>query len=325
MAEIIGVGSSLVDILASVPEEFLDTVTGGKGGMELVDRDGMRALLARLPENRARVPGGSAANTIVGLAALGNKARLLAKVGADEAGGFYVDNAADLGVSRTAFKVSEGEATGTCISLVTPDSERTMRTFLGAAATLSPEEVTVADFAGCAHAHLEGYLLFNRDLALHVLRIAREADCSVSLDLASPEVVGAAADILPQLLSDYVDMVFANEEEAAVFAGTRDERACLDALSAVCSVAVVKLGARGALIRGGDDDLHVPAKRVEAIDATGAGDSWAAGFLYGLFHDRSLYEAGLLGADVAARVVVRMGAALPTEEWAAVRVANNLK
>lgn len=319
MTRIIGIGSALLDVLARVPEGFVASLPGGKGGMVLVEASEMAALVARLPQDATLVPGGSAANTVLGLAQLGLPGRMLAKVGADERGDLYRSNALAAGVDGLAFKVNPGVATGTCISLVTPDSQRTMRTSLGAAATMAASEISVADFAGCQHAHIEGYMLFNRELMLHILKTAKAAGCTVSLDLASYEVVQASADILADLLEQWVDVVFANEDEAAAFVGSTDETEALDRLAELCSVAVVKLGKRGAMIRRGDERAQVGPRTIPAVDTTGAGDLWATGFLYGMFTGRSLADCGEFGALVADEVVQVMGAAIPADRWQVLR------
>ncbi|MCF7855499.1 MAG: adenosine kinase, partial [Candidatus Pacebacteria bacterium] len=278
----------------------------------------------RLPEIPYRVPGGSAANTVTGIAKLGLKAGLLTKVGDDESGTYYREALAAAGVDEHAFKLSADIATGACVALVTPDSERTMRTFLGASATMTPEDVSPEDFEPYAYAHIEGYLLFNVALIQKVLVSATAAGCQVVLDLAAPEVVKANLEVLPSLLDEYVDVVLANEDEAAAFSDTRDERAALDALGSHCGVAVVKLGARGALIkRGGEDVVTVPAYTVKAVDTTGAGDLWAAGFLYGLLDGLELKKAGDIGARIAAEVIKETGAVLPEEVW--VRLRDDLQ
>jgi sugar/nucleoside kinase (ribokinase family) len=324
MAAVIGVGSSLVDQLSQVPDSFLAEVGGLKGGMELIDHERLQAILATLPGQASRVPGGSAANTIVGMANLGMSSGMLSKVGTDEAGEFYRRTMALPGVSTTGFKFHPSEATGCCLSLITPDSQRTMRTFLGASATLAPEDVSPADFATYSHVHAEGYLLFNEALMRRVLESAHEAGCTVSLDLAAPEVVMASMAILPELLRDWVDMVFANEDEAAAFCGSRDEAGGLQALGECCDLAVVKLGARGALIQHRGERVSVPARRVDALDTTGAGDLWAAGFLHSFLTGGSLQRSGELGAAVAAEVVQNIGATIPDAAWLRLRQEFNL-
>jgi sugar/nucleoside kinase (ribokinase family) len=192
-----------------------------------------------------------------------------------------------------------------------------MRTDLGAASSFSPEEVSAADFEECSHAHVEGYLLFNPDLAEAVLKSARQAGCTVSLDLGSYEVVQGAAEVLPGMLADYVDVVMANEDEAAAFCGDSDPEVGLEALSRLCELAVVKLGREGAIMKSGDATCRAGARRVEDVkDTTGAGDFWAAGFLYGLINQSGLEDCGRLGAVLGGEAVRHMGADLPAPAWA---------
>lgn len=312
----IGVGSPVVDQIARVPEVFLETVGGEKGGMELVDAETLSRLLASVPGATLRAPGGSAGNTAFALARLGMPSRFLGAIGADEAGDYYRDTFRTIGGDVGAFRTRSDQPTAQCLSLVTPDGERTMRTHLGAAMTLAPDHVDSAAFAGCAHAHVEGYLLFNPDLMRRVLAAAKEAGCAVSVDLASFEVVEASRTLLPELLAEYVDIVFANEEEAEAFAGSSDPAVCLDALGKFCDTVAVKLGADGALLRRGGETVRVPAVPVDAVvDTTGAGDLWAAGFLYGLLNGYDLEKSGACGAAMGATAVTREGTTFPDEEW----------
>jgi sugar/nucleoside kinase (ribokinase family) len=319
-ASMIGVGSPVVDMVVQVPEDFIICLDGAKGGMELVDAETLLRLQETLPAQPVRTPGGSAGNTTFALARLGLPSRFLGTVGADTLGTFYRETLETLGGCGKTIRTHRELPTALCLSLVTPDGERTMRTHLGAAAALAPAEITPDDFDGYGHAHVEGYLLFNPELMCRVLQAARQAGCRISVDLASFEVVEAARDILPDLLDRYVDMVFANEEEAAAFAGSDDPVQGLEALHAHCPLAAVKLGAEGVLLRNGGDACAVPALPVaEAVDTTGAGDLWAAGFLYGLLNGRELTDCGRLGAAVGAAVVSRQGAALPESEWQRLR------
>ena len=315
MALVLGFGSALLDQLVHVPESFVAALPGQKGGMVMVDDAERRRLLASLPTPPEIAPGGSAANTVVGLARLGVPSRLLAKTGNDAAGDAFRRHAAEAGVDTSSLKCAADLPSGTCLSLITPDGERTMRTFLGAASTLATDEIGPADLHGCTLLLTEGYMLYNRPLLLHVLRLGRAAGCRICLDLSSPEVVGASADLLPTLLDNYVDMVFANEAEASAFVGARDPASALAVLAKHCDLAVVKLGAEGALLRQGQQTVHVPAEKVTVCDTTGAGDLWAAGFLYGCLQGCSLQTAGRMGAAVAAAVVGVLGAALPAATW----------
>ena len=242
-------------------------------------------------------------------------------VGADAPGTYYRELFRRFGGDDRAIRTHGSLPTAQCLSLVTPDGERTMRTHLGAATTLNPEDITVEDFQGSAHAHVEGYLLFNPDLITHVLHSAKAAGCSVSLDLASFEVVKASQDMLPGLLDDYVDIIFANEEEAEAFAGDPEPEKNISVLARHAETVAVKLGARGALLRHGDRGLKVSARPVDqVVDTTGAGDLWAAGFLFGLFRNRDLDRCGEYGAALGSAVVTCQGASLTDEQWDRFRV-----
>jgi sugar/nucleoside kinase (ribokinase family) len=317
--ELVGVGNPIIDVLARVPESFLQTVGGEKGGMVLTDAKTLGKWMAQLPEPFTEAPGGSAGNTIFAAARLGLKTTFIGKTGNDSGGTFYRERLEALGGDASRFK--DGTVpNGRCLSLITPDSQRTLRTDLGAAATLTPEEVTPADFIGCRHAHIEGYLLFNPDLMMAVLKSAKEANCTISVDLASFEVVEASRDLLKDILRDYVDLVFANEDEAAAFLGKRlPEGDMAVELAAFCDLAVVKAGAQGAWLARGTEALHSPAiPNVKAIDTTGAGDYWAAGFLAGWLRGKPLETCSSWGARLGAEIVKVIGAELPDSTWEAI-------
>ena len=318
--DLIGVGAPIVDSLAQVEDAYLSNVGGAKGGMELIESAKMSALIADLGKSVVEAPGGSAGNTIQGVARLGLRTTFLGKLGNNAAAGFYRDQLAGMGVDTSRFK-SAPLPNARCLSLVTPDSQRTMRTDLGASVTLAPSEISEKDFAGCRHAHLEGYLLFNRELTLQLLRSAKQAGCSISLDLGSFEVVRAARDILEEILRDYVTIVFSNEDEAAAYTDLKsDHTAMATALAKLCPVAVVKLGKDGALVHDGKNITRINPVRVERpVDTTGAGDLWASGFLYGWLQNKALALCGQYGSILGAEVVQIMGATMPEKTWSRIR------
>lgn len=316
--ELIGVGSPIVDSLAQVDEAFVASIQGEKGGMELVDAGTLAALMARL-DHLAEAAGGSAGNTAVAVARLGLPTTFLGKIGNDVGGEFYKDRFEAVGGDGSRFKVGT-VPNGRCLSLITPDTERTMRTDLGAAMTLTPEEITVEDFAGCRHAHIEGYILFNRELMYKVLDSAKAAGCTISLDLASFEVVNATEDIIEDILQKYVDVVFANEEEGSALSGLgEDHEGTARKLGSLCQIAALKLGKDGSLIASGGELTRVEPLRVDAIDTTGAGDLWAGGFLYGWLRGKPLGECGQLGSLLGAEVVQVIGATIHDARWAEIR------
>lgn len=316
---LLGVGSPLLDILVSVNEAFLESIPGEKGGMLMVDAAFQQDVLSRLAAEPRLVPGGSAGNTVFALARLGVPAAMFGKLGNDANGAFYRKRLEELGGSAAEFQMTEEQPTGSCLAMITPDGERTMRSNLAASLLLLPSEAERVDFSRYALVYVEGYMLYSAVLPT-VMRRAREAGCRIGLDLASFEVVRDFREDLPEILREYVDIVLANEEEAAeLFPGMTPEQQ-LDRLSSWCEVAAVKLGRDGALVREGGETARIPAQLVEhPADTTAAGDLWAAGFLYGLIRGRSVSEAAYYGAVTSGEVVKVIGSEIPEERWDYIR------
>ncbi|MDD3155717.1 MAG: adenosine kinase [Victivallaceae bacterium] len=309
-----------MDILAQVEEKFLDTIQGAKGGMEMVDADHQQSILERLPGEQKLVPGGSAGNTVFALARLGIKTAMLGKLGDDDYGRFYRERLLALGGSDQAFIETSEAPTGTCLSLITPDGERTMRSNLAASLLIRPEEAESIDFSQYDIVYIEGYMLYSSILPT-VMRKAKKAGCKIGFDLASFEVVRTFREDLPAILREYVDIVLANEEEARELFGPEpsiDEQ--LKRLSSWCETAAIKLGRKGAMIQSGNEMVKVPAQLVERpIDTTAAGDLWATGFLYGLLNKKPLAEAAWYGALISAEVVKVIGSEIPDSIWTEIR------
>jgi len=206
--------------------------------------------------------------------------------------------------------------TGRCLSIITPDAQRSMFTFLGAAAEMKPDDMSPRFFEDAAVVHIEGYLLFNRELLSAALSAAKEAGAIVSLDLGSLQVVEESLDILSDLVDDYVDILIANEDEARVFSGDADAAIALGRLSSKVQIAVVNVGAQGSHIGHAQNRLHVPAAGAGTIvDTTGAGDFWTSGFLFGLVNGLPLEQCGELGALCGYEVCQVIGADIPLEGW----------
>jgi len=314
--DLIGVGSPIMDLLASVTDDVLAKVPGDKGGMVLVDPDEMRSLLRLLDQPPATSTGGSAANTTLNASRLGLKTTFLGKLGNDDYARAYRDRFTAGGVDASRFKTGD-VPNGQCLALVTPDTERTMRTSLGAAMTLSPDEISVDDFRGCRHAHIEGYLVFNRALADAVLTAARAVGCTVSLDLASFEVVGASRDWLFSQFKTGIDVVFANEDEIkALYESEESYDILARRLAGEGVVAAVKVGRDGAWIAQGDE-LHriAPVTISDAIDTNGAGDAWAAGFLSGYLRGLPLPACGQIASHLGAETVRHLGPIVPDDHF----------
>lgn len=311
-----------MDLLATVPHEFLrDHVAGEQGGMVLVNDTEMSAILANLAEPPAISTGGSAANATLNATRLGLNTTFLGKLGNCDVATAYRDRFSTLGIDGSRFKVGNVPNARSLI-LTTPDADRTMRTDLGAAMTLSPDDITPADFASCRHTHMEGYLVFNEALADAVLSAARTAGCSVSVDLASFEVINATRPWIFKQLASGIDIVFANEDEIrALF---EDETSPYDELAKRLAshgvIAAVKVGKDGAWIAHDDDLFRIAPVVVDSVvDTNGAGDSWAAGFLSAYLRGKSLVESGTIASHVGAETVKHLGPIIPDDVFKALK------
>jgi sugar/nucleoside kinase (ribokinase family) len=314
MKKVLGMGNALVDIMTRLEsEELLQKFSLPKGSMQLVDKDFANKVNDETKHlEKKQTSGGSAANTIHGLACLGVETGFIGKIGKDDFGEFFKS---DMENSKIKTHLMYGEnLTGRAIALISPDSERTFATFLGSAVELSAEDIHPCLFSGYHYFHIEGYLVQNYELIEKAVRQAKENTLIVSLDLASFNVVAANLDFLKSIMKDYVDIVFANEEEAKAFTGKEPEEA-LKILSEYCSIAVVKTGEKGSLVKSGNEIHSMGINKAECIDTTGAGDLYAAGFIYGLTKSMPLNKCGELGAMLAANVIEVLGAKIHAESW----------
>ncbi len=317
---IIGVGSGLVDLLYYVPDELLRTIHGGKGGTEQIAPDDLDALLQRLPDTGSRIQGGSTANTLVALAHLGMPSGFICRIGHDSAGEFFRQALQEAGVDTAFFKVDELLPTGRCLSLITPDSERTMRTCLGADGAMGADDVRREELAGTTHICVEGYSLRHPELLARTAVLADELHLEMHFDLAAPELVRENREYLLEFIPRHVYALYANEREAQELSGEREPEKALEFMGRLCALPIVKLGEKGVLLcQDGGPLVRVPAKRVRAVDTTAAGDLWAAGFLRGYLAGWSLEKAACLGAAVSAEVVQVTGSVLPEVAWTRLR------
>jgi sugar/nucleoside kinase (ribokinase family) len=309
-----GVGSALIDILAHEEEAFLHRVGAVKGGMTYVENDFIDRIVGMTCSPPRVVPGGSACNTVVGIGRLGGQARFIGKCGRDPMARLFRSELEQHGVESLLF--TSDDPTGRVLSIITPDAQRSMFTFLGASARTLPEEMTVGCFAEAAIVHIEGYLLFNRDLIGAAFKAARQAGALVSLDLASFNVVAQARDVLPELIADNVDILLANEDEAFAYTGIKEYRAAVTAMAENVDIAILKIGSRGSLIAHNGDILEINAKGDgRAVDTTGAGDLWASGFLYGLVNRMPLPQCAEIASLCGFEVCQVVGASIPEDRW----------
>jgi sugar/nucleoside kinase (ribokinase family) len=291
---VIGVGSALMDILLFESDQFLGEHSITKGGMQLVDSKRAYELLAASRNSAKLVPGGSACNTTIGLGQLCGKAVFIGTRGDDDLGQTLEVSIASNNVNTQLEKVAT--PTGRVLSVITPDAERSMLTYLGAASEMSTTLFTADTFRGADMVHVEGYLLFNEKLIRAVLEAAKEANIPVSLDLASFTVVDANPTLVKELVRNYVTVLLANEDEARSYTGTSDEA----------------------------EALKILAKDAEcgtAIDTTGAGDLWASGFLFGLINGKPIEECGRIASICGFEVCQVEGAHIPADKWALIKAS----
>lgn len=316
MKKVIGIGNALTDMLVTLSnDEVLTKYQLAKGSMSLVDSE----MQTEISKSVAGCPyslslGGSAGNTIRAMARMGVEVGFIGKVGEDTTGDFYEQALRNYGVEP--FMLRTESRSGKCVSLVSPDGERTLVTHLGAAAELVAEDVDDAIFEGYDCLYVEGYLVQDHALIESVVRRAKQRGLKVAIDLASFNVVAENLEFLRGLVRDYVDILFANEEEAHAFTNEEEPLNALQQISCMCELAVVKIGMRGALIKRGDEVVQVgimaAAKRV---DTTGAGDFYAAGFLAALCEGMSLRQCGTIGAIIAGKVIEVVGTTFGEEAW----------
>ena len=311
-------GSALIDILAHEDDAFLSKTGAVKGGMTYVDKDFIDETLLLSSQHPALVPGGSACNTVVGIGKLGGTARFVGKCGAGTMGEFFENDLKRQNVEPALLR--SDTPTGRVLSIITPDAQRSMFTFLGASAETKPQEIAPDFFKNAAIVHIEGYLLFNPELILQVLETAKSAGASVSLDLASFNVVKESHEQLHHIVTSYVDILIANEDEALAYTGHKDEARAIEDLVADVQIAALKVGKRGSFIASRDQIVPIqPKTGAPVIDTTGAGDLWAAGFLYGLVNGYTLEQCGELGSACGYEVCQVVGANIPDVGWERIR------
>lgn len=308
--QVVGIGNALVDVIAHAGHEFLDDHHLVKGSMTLVETE--RAVeLYRALGSAVEMSGGSAANTMCGLASFGGRAAYLGKVCDDDLGRVFGHDLHAVGVAFRPGARADDTPTGRCIIVVTPDAERTMSTYLGVSSLLAVGDLDEDTIAGGAVLYMEGYL-FDRDDAKAAFRraadVAHRHGRKVSLSLSDSFCVDRHRDDFRALVRDQVDVLFGNDDEIRSLYEVDDLAEAIDSVRADCDLTAVTVGAAGSLIVTPEAVLEVPAEPVERVlDTTGAGDLFAAGFLFGLTSGRALAECGRLGSIAAAEVISHVG------------------
>lgn len=317
MKKVLGLGNALTDILMQVSDADIKALGVSKGSMNHITLEQSFDIQHHFSSTRkSMIAGGSASNTINAIASLGGQAAFIGKLGHDEIGEFFRQDTLRNGV-RPLFLNSELPS-GHCTVLITPDGERTFCTYLGASGDIREENITPDMFLGFDIFHIEGYLVQNHALIEKAVRQAKEMGLQVSFDMSSFNVINENKEFIDSLVRQYVDIVFANEDEALAYTNLAPEPA-LDMLADICDTAVVKIGKRGSLVRHGAEKYLVPAICTNCVDSTGAGDYYAAGFLFGLACNLDLHSCAEIGTLTAGRVCEVVGAKLSDDTWTEVR------
>lgn len=310
---IIGVGEPIIDLIYQVDEEFLMTHQEEKGGSRKIEYAQFLHYKQLLePQAPKIVPGGCCGNTIKGLSRLGIQSRFVGKVGCDHSGNTYLNSLIKYNV--LPLLVPSSTHTTQLLSLVTPDSQRTMRCCFGASNELTPEELVPEQFEGTTHLILEGYFLYNISVVKKAISLAKERNATISIDLACFEVVRSFKEQILHMLDHDIDVVFANEDEARELTGLPPEEACY-ALQKRCPIAVILVGKEGCFVGSGDQIFKVAPPTVTVVDTTGAGDLFSSGFLYGYLRGLPLQRCAELGNLLGSTCIQSIGAEIPEEKW----------
>lgn len=315
----VGLGNALVDVLLRLDtDKVLEEIGIEKGAMDLIDREKMLAIRqAGEHLESSKAPGGSVANSMRAMAKLGAVTGYIGKTGTDDLHDFYERELRKAGVMPHFIQVP-GE-TGSSTVLISPDSERTMATYLGPAADLRAGELNKELLCQYNCIYIEGYLIVNGSLLRRAMELGKQCGLLVALDLANFQVVRSNMEILHELVPLYVDILFCNESEAETYTGLPAFEA-IDALAQEVETVVVTLGKEGALVAREGKVVHIPVSGGKAVDTTGAGDHFAAGVLYGLSRGATIEQCGRIGAFLAGNIVDVVGAKIPDERWEQIKL-----
>lgn len=320
---ILGIGNALVDILTQIEDDnLLHQLRLPKGGMYHVDAntslhvgETMKAL------GYAMAAGGSTANTMSGAAKLGVTTAYIGKVGRDERGRFFENEMRKTNVKP--MMLTTDTPTGCAETFISKDGERTFATYLGAALELCADDIQPEMLDGWDILYVEGYLISNRELLDKILPMAKAKGMTIALDMASYNIVRENREYMQQIAKDYLDILFANEDEAKTFTLIEDPVEALHQMASLCDIAIVKVGAKGSYVQHGDQVCKIEPISAKVIDTTGAGDLWASGFMAGLVQGKSLEQCAKMGATLAANIIEVVGAKMDEERWQ--KIFNSLE
>jgi len=309
--DVFGIGSALIDFLVEVEDSELLELNLKKGQFHLINEEDSKKLLKKMEKHRVKIsPGGSLANTLYGVATLGGSVVFCGKVGRDNHGDIYEGKMFESGIKPRLARSEK--MTGHAITFITPDSERTFATHLGAALHLKKTDIFFEDLKQSRMLHIEGYQLEDEQLryvSLQAMQFAKKHNIKISVDLGDPGIVARNKVDIEEMIEKYADIVFANEDEARALVDLEPLKALND-IAKLTEIAIVKLGKHGSYIKQGNTIHKIPGYEAKTVDTTGAGDMFAAGFLYGLCCDYDLEVCGHIGSYFAAKVVEQIGARL---------------
>ena len=317
--KVIGIGNALLDVLLCLDsDETLSEMGVKKGAMDLIDESKMKEIqMAQSGLQRSEVPGGSVCNTMRAMAHLGADVGYIGKIGTDNNGKLYETETKKAGVAP--FFVHTEGISGCSTVLISPDAERTMATFLGPAATLSDEEISDETLRQYDCLYMEGYLISNDKLFLPILKRAKALGLKVALDLSNFNIVNGFKELLREVIPAYVDILFSNESEAEAYTGL-PAREAIEAISEDVEISVVTIGKDGVLARNKSQQIHDAALSSNVVDTTGAGDNFAAGFLFGYSCGATLEQSAKIGSILSGNVIEAVGAQIPEERWVQIKL-----
>ena len=317
--KIIGFGNALVDVLLQLKDDkVLDEVNMQKGAMDMINEEQM-ITIQRSQEGlkRSKAPGGSACNTMRAIAKLGGQAGFVGKLGSDDEAVYYQEAVAQANVAP--YFVTTDGISGCCTVLISPDGERTMGTFLGPAATITADDISDETLLKYDCIYIEGYLIVNDRFFEPIIKRAKSLGLKVALDLSNFNIVNGFKTLLEKVIPQYVDILFSNETEAEAFTGEKVPEA-IHQIAKMVDISIVTLGREGAVVSNNGTQIQVPVYGGAPLDTTGAGDHFAAGFLYGLSVDASLEQAARIGSLLAGEAVAIIGAELPEHKWPEIKL-----
>jgi len=317
--DVYGLGNALVDMEFEVEDGFLKLMEIDKGVMTLVDEDAQHRLITHLDAFEGnRASGGSAANTLIAVSALGGSAYYSCKVADDDLGDFYLNDLKAAGVDSNMNGKHPNGVTGKCLVMITPDAERTMHTFLGISSELSAAELNAEAIVHSKYCYMEGYLVTSptaKTANIVAGELARANGVKTSLTFSDPAIVEHFSDALTETIGDGIDLLFCNEHEAMSYTRKDNIDAAIEVIKTFSNEFAITLGADGALVYDGKTLFEIAPHPVKAIDSNGAGDSFAGAFLYGITHGMTHQQAGELASRVSAKVVSQFGPRLPLDVY----------